>query len=77
MQLFQNNENTLTVLNQKCEYDDIVKSSSRVEFTVFNTCSKNFISELNDAIHMSSKRNIKADPKQSSAAKKQKKLSSA
>ena len=77
MQLFQNNENTLTVLNQKCKYNHIVKSSSCVAFTVFNTCSKNFISELNDAIHMSSKRNIKADPKQSSSAKKQKKLSSA
>ena len=77
MVLLQNNEITLSLLNYKCEYDHIVKSSSRVVFAVFNTCSKNFISELNDHIHMCSKRNIKADPKQSPGSKKQKKLSSA
>ena len=49
----------------------IVKSSSRAAFTVFNTCSKNIISELNEHIHMCNKRNIKADPKQSSGEKKQ------
>ena len=60
MELLQNNENTLSLLNLKCEYDHIVKSSLCVVFTVFNT----FI--------LCSKRNIKADPKQSSGAKKQK-----
>ena len=77
MELLQNKENTLSFLDHKCEYDHIVKSSSRVVFTVYNACSKHFIYELNDHIHLCSKRNIKADPKQSSGAKKQKKLSSA
>ena len=62
MELPQNEENTLSLLNHKCEYNHIVRSSSRVAFTVYNTCSKHFISELNDYIHLCSKRNIKADP---------------
>ena len=52
MELLRNNENTLSLLNHKCKYDHLVKSSSRGAFAVFNTCSKNFICELNDHIHI-------------------------
>ena len=43
---------------------------------VFNTFSKNFMAEINDEIHKSKKRDQKKDPKESSSARKIKKLQS-
>ena len=77
MHMIEDNEYTAPICDVKCESGHAIKRIiSRVAFTVFNTCSKNFVSELNDKIHQSRKRPTKANPKTSNVVRKQKKLAS-
>ena len=73
----RNDENAAGILEQTC--DNFHKFSERIASIggrVFNTFSKNIIAEINDEIHKSKIGNVKTDPKQSSSARKIKKLQS-
>ena len=73
----QADSNTSDILDQTCKESH--KFSERIKSIgdrVFNTFSKNFAGELNDKIHADKKRINSDNPKQSSAAKKIKKLQS-
>lgn len=76
-QKLKENDSTAPLLDVKCAKDHLLeKCVSRIAFTAFNVGSKNFISELNDRIHESRKRENTADPKKSTVAKKLKKVNS-
>ena len=70
-------DNSAAILEQKCQlshtFSDQIK---RIGDKIFNTFSKNFIGELNDKIHKDKKRKDRENPKQSSSARKIKKLQS-
>ena len=70
--------NSEAILEQTCQnshkFSEKILSIGQI---LFSTLSKNFVGELNDKIHENKKREKKSDnPKESSAAKKIKKLQS-